>query len=240
MSVARPRRRGRPQSDAATGELMRATLEVVARRGYHTATLHEIVARAGSSKPTVYRRWPSKPHLVAEAVRFALATANPTLPAGGRPLHDLRRVVQNVIDLLAATPLARALAAIVGVVESEPELAAALGEVERDRRRLLRAAVARVGAAGAADLDVDLILGALYFRVLMRRMSIGPGFAAALLRRLYPGGAATPNAAPRSGPDARPSAPDTSRRRRRRPRRRETRARSSSARARSATAPGGR
>jgi AcrR family transcriptional regulator len=167
---------------------MRATLAVVAERGYHDATLHEIVARAGSSKPTVYRRWPSKPRLVADAVRDALAAANPSLPAGDDPRRDLAAVVRNVIHALATTPLARVLAAVLGVAEREPALAAALLDVERERRRLLRRAVARVGARDP-DLDVDVILGALYFRVLMRRRRVPPRFATELVRRLYPSGA---------------------------------------------------
>jgi AcrR family transcriptional regulator len=177
-------RRGRPQSEAATAALMRATLAVVAARGYHAATLEEIVARAGSSKPTVYRRWPSKPRLVADAVRFALAAANPSAPATGRPLADVRAVVGNVIHALRTTPLARVLAALVGAAADEPALAEALVEVERERRRVLRAVVERAGARDA-DLDVDLVLGALYFRVLMRRMPVDARLVARLTRRLY-------------------------------------------------------
>jgi len=186
VSVRRRRTpsRGRPQSEAATAALMRATLAVVATRGYHAATLEEIVARAGSSKPTVYRRWPSKPRLVADAVRFALATANPSVPASGRPLADVRAVVGNVIHALRTTPLARVLAALVGAAADEPALAEALVEVERERRRVLRAVVVRAGARDP-DLDVDLVLGALYFRVLMRRMPVDARLAARLTRRLY-------------------------------------------------------
>ena len=240
------RTRGRPQSEASTTELMRATLEVVAARGYHAATLHEIVARAGSSKPTVYRRWRSKPRLVADAIRYALAAANPVLPDTGAPLRDLRLVIRNVIRALATTPLARVLAAVLGVAETEPELAAALLDVERERRRLLRAAVVRVVAALAPDfdaardpdLDVDLILGALYFRVLMRRMRPRASFADDLTSRLYRAKRrpATPSATPRSGRGGTPSGQGTSRRRRRPPPRPETRARSMPARGRSATA----
>jgi len=181
--------RGRPQSAAVTAALMRATLDVVAARGYHAATVGEIVARARSSKPTVYRRWPSKPRLVADAVRFALDTANPSIPTSGLPLADLRAVVGNVIHALRTTPLARVLGALLGAAADHPALAAALAEVERERRRVLRAVVVRAGGHHAADrdvdLDVDLILGALYFRVLMRRMDVDARLAARLAKRLY-------------------------------------------------------
>ncbi len=164
---------------------MRATLAVVAERGYAAATVHGIVRRAGSSKPTVYRRWRSKPHLVAAAVRHALAAANPTVPATGDALRDVTTVVRNVIRTLVRTPLARVVGAVLGVVDAEPELAAALLRVEGERRRVLRGAVARVRAAVDADLDVDLLLGAIYFRTLIRRRRVTPAFAAALTRRLY-------------------------------------------------------
>jgi hypothetical protein len=75
-------------------------------------------------------------------------------------------------------------AALDGAAADEPALAEALVEVERERRRVLRAVVARAGARDA-DLDVDLVLGALYFRVLMRRMPVDARLAARVTQRLY-------------------------------------------------------
>ena len=44
--------KGRPHDAGSTTAILQAALELVAERGYHDATLEEIVARAKSSKPT--------------------------------------------------------------------------------------------------------------------------------------------------------------------------------------------
>ena len=189
-----PRRRerariGRPYDQASTGAILRATLAVLAERGYHATTLDEIAARAGSSKPTIYRRWAGKPHVVAEAVRHALARANPTIPHTADPRADVRAVLHNVIHALTGTPLGSAVRTLLDAAESEPELASCLAAVERDRRAVLRKVLVRALAPRAArdlELEIDLLLGTIYFRFLVRRTSIPPRLADRLIARLIP------------------------------------------------------
>ena len=187
-----PRRRerariGRPYDDSSTDAILRATLAVLAERGYHATSLDEIAARAGSSKPTIYRRWEGKPHVVAEAVRHALARANPDAPHTADPRADLRIVLHNVIDALTGTPFGSAIRTLLDVAESEPELAACLAAVERDRRAVLRAVLQRALAPAAArdlELEIDLLLGPIYFRFLVRRTPIPRRLADTLIARL--------------------------------------------------------
>src|SRR3954451_7431761 len=60
-------RRGRPRDEGLAGRVLAATREIVARDGYLVATVEEIAARAGVSKGSIYRRWPTKGVLVYEA-----------------------------------------------------------------------------------------------------------------------------------------------------------------------------
>ena len=46
---------------------MGATRRLLARDGYDQVTIDAIAREAGVSRPTVYRRWPSKAHVVFEA-----------------------------------------------------------------------------------------------------------------------------------------------------------------------------
>ncbi len=178
---------GRPRDDAATVSLLTATLTVVAKRGYHEASLDEIVARAGSSKPTIYRRYRGKPALVAAAIRHALATANPRVPESGDARRDVRVVLRNTLAMFASSPLARVVATLIGAADEEPELAVALAHVERERRALLLAAVRPLSGDDArAELDVDMLLGAIYFRVLFRRMTPKKAFAGELVAARFP------------------------------------------------------
>ncbi len=59
--------RGRPRDPRTQREIMGATRRLLARDGYDQVTVDAIAREAGVSRPTVYRRWPSKAHVVFEA-----------------------------------------------------------------------------------------------------------------------------------------------------------------------------
>lgn len=59
---------GRPRSEAARLAILAAAREELSERGYDKLTLDRVAARAGISKPTVYRWYRSKNALVAECL----------------------------------------------------------------------------------------------------------------------------------------------------------------------------
>ncbi|WP_254848128.1 helix-turn-helix domain-containing protein, partial [Mycobacterium avium] len=59
---------GRPRDPRIDAAVLRATVELLAETGYPGLLVSAIAQRAGTSKPAIYRRWPSKAHLVHEAV----------------------------------------------------------------------------------------------------------------------------------------------------------------------------
>ncbi len=63
--------RARPGSHAAAREeaILAAAADLVDEIGYERVTVDAIAARAHSSKATMYRKWPSKADLVADALR---------------------------------------------------------------------------------------------------------------------------------------------------------------------------
>lgn len=62
---ARP---GRQRSEAADQSILAATLDLLAETGYGALTVASVIARAGVSSATLYRRWPTKQDLVAAAL----------------------------------------------------------------------------------------------------------------------------------------------------------------------------
>jgi len=60
--------RGRRRSGEADRIILLKTLEVLGQVGYTGFTVNEVIARAGVSSATLYRRWPSKTDLVAAAI----------------------------------------------------------------------------------------------------------------------------------------------------------------------------
>jgi AcrR family transcriptional regulator len=117
---------GRPRDPRIDGAVLRATVELLAETGYPGLLVSAIAERAGTSKPAIYRRWPSKAHLVHEAV-FPIGTAT-EVPDTGSLAEDLREMVRRAMAFLT-TPAARAaLPGLVGEMAADPTLHSALLE----------------------------------------------------------------------------------------------------------------
>jgi AcrR family transcriptional regulator len=85
--------------------VLRATVELLERDGYTRLTIANVADRAGTSKPAIYRRWPTKAHLVHEAVFPAQDFE--ALP----PARDVRAAVRTLVGValeLLGRPAARA------------------------------------------------------------------------------------------------------------------------------------
>jgi AcrR family transcriptional regulator len=115
---------GRPVNAAIDEELLRAAQDLLIEDGFERLTMDAVARRAGASKATIYRRWPSKTALVVAAAAALFSV--PELPDTG----DLRE------DLLACGRAyvhdggrnAQVLAAVVSASRYDP----ALREAARD------------------------------------------------------------------------------------------------------------
>lgn len=151
--------------------MLEATVELLGEMGYADLTVDAIAKRAGTSKPAIYRRWPSKAHLVHEAV-YPMGEAT-ELPDTGSLAGDVRAMVRRSADFLA-TPSARAgLTGLVGELAADPTLHAKLLErfsdvVSRGLTERLDAAVARGEARPDATADdlLEAVAGITFFALL--------------------------------------------------------------------------
>jgi AcrR family transcriptional regulator len=144
---------GRPRDARIDGAVQRATVELLAETGYPGLLVSAIAERAGTSKPAIYRRWPSKAHLVHEAV-FPIGAAT-EIPDTGSLSGDLREMVRRTMAFLT-TPAARAaLPGLVGEMAADPTLHSALLERFADIfTGGLAEWLGRAAAAGEARADV--------------------------------------------------------------------------------------
>jgi AcrR family transcriptional regulator len=130
-----------------------------------------IAARAGVGKTTIYRRWPSKEALLADALH-ELATPPP--PVADESLYELLHAYLVEQERELGDPrVARILPGLLGELESSPEFADAWVErVVRPRRRaiveVLQGALQRGELRAGVDPDVvaDLLLGPPFLRFL--------------------------------------------------------------------------
>ncbi len=117
---------GRPRDPRIDAAVLSATVELLADTGYPGLLLTAIARKAGTSKPAIYRRWPSKAHLVHEAV-FPIGAAT-EIPDTGSLRGNLREMVCRTMAVLSTPAAKAALPGLIGEMAADPTLYAALLE----------------------------------------------------------------------------------------------------------------
>jgi AcrR family transcriptional regulator len=176
-------RRGRPRSEEADRAILSAATELLAERGLGGMSMEEVAARAGVSKATVYRRWPSRGALALDAFLAEFQEQQP-LPDTGTLRGDLLAALRGWIRSVTRTPAGRMLAGLVAEAQRDPALAAAWRDrvIEPLRVRntvLVQRAVERGEIPPDVDEDVvlDLLFGSAYHRLLQGHRPLTDQFA---------------------------------------------------------------
>ncbi len=91
-------RGGRPRDDSREKAILDAAIDLIAELGYDAMSIEAVAARAKSSKATIYRRWPGKAELVAEAIRRRAEPVMEDLPDTGSLRGDLLVLVNRMIE----------------------------------------------------------------------------------------------------------------------------------------------
>ena len=164
---------GRPRDPRIDDAVLRATVQLIGKTGYADLSVDAIARRAGTSKPAIYRRWPSKAHLVHAAV-FPISEAT-KLPDTGSLAGDVREMVRRTVAVLTSPAARAALPGLVGEMATDLTLHTALLQrfadiLSRGLTERLDAAVARGEVrpdVTAADL-VEVLAGITFLALLTR------------------------------------------------------------------------
>ncbi|WP_310784557.1 TetR/AcrR family transcriptional regulator [Mycobacterium sp. Z3061] len=166
-------RRGRPRSAAAHEAILAATRSLLVDVGYAGVSMDKVAAVAGVGTQTVYRRWPSKAPLVAEAVMQQYPPADFTLPDTGDCVDDLRTWMREYAARTAApenVALIRALAAAAAEdLDDRDSLYRQLtGRVHHAVQDRLTKGIALGQIQASADIEAvaDALIGAILYRIL--------------------------------------------------------------------------
>jgi AcrR family transcriptional regulator len=179
--VSAARNPGRPRSDEAHQRILEAAYELMNQTGFNDLTIEAIAARAEVGKPTIYRRWSSKAHLVMDAF---LAAVNPelTFPDSGSVKEDIRLQMQQLVKVLLSPP-GQIIAMLIGGGQTDTELMEAFRENWLMPRRKVASEVFNKGVERGelrSDVDVEVAIDALYsplfYRLLLRHAPLTEDF----------------------------------------------------------------
>jgi AcrR family transcriptional regulator len=170
------RSRGRPRSTAVSAAILAAARDLLGTVGYEHLTIEAIAQRAGVGKQTVYRRWPSKAAVVADAALAVNLVGDPILPADtGDLASDLRGWLRHRQRWLEAPGIMALVHGLVAAAADRSADAARLYDhlTEPQRQVLVRRLeAARQQGHVRADADTtavaDALLGVLLYRTLAR------------------------------------------------------------------------
>jgi len=170
MCVMALPRSGPIRSEAARLAILDAAVALFAERGYDHLTIEGIARRAGVGKQTIYRWWPSKGDVLAEAIlEGRLLGPQREIPDTGDPRADLAAWLIEIFTLRASADGEGLLRSLV---------AASAGSAETGRRLrseilaapLMDCLSRAMGDAGGPRLAAaaDALLGAVILRALSR------------------------------------------------------------------------
>jgi AcrR family transcriptional regulator len=172
---------------------LRAARELIEEDGPTALTIEGIAARAGVGKPTIYRWWPDR-HSVAMAALMESEAAVPKDRGGGRsPLGSLQKQLRKVVALFD-TPVGRNVTTMIAAADNDSELSKAfrnhfvLARREEGRALLLQAIDrGEIRRDAKVEIVLDMIYGALFFRLLMGHAALSDPLVGQLLKEALRG-----------------------------------------------------
>jgi AcrR family transcriptional regulator len=181
-------RRGRPRSETSRKAILRAASELLLEHGLNRISMDAVAERAGASKATIYRWWPSKELLALDALFSEWEPARPDSHDTGSLAGDLLGLIRPWVRQLAAKPYGRVIAALITRAQSDPQFAeqysARFVQPRRDQARVIFARAIERGEI-RADTDIetalDLLYGPFYHRILHGHAKLTDRFARAVV-----------------------------------------------------------
>lgn len=165
-------RRGRPRSEKAQGAILEAAAELLLEKGLAAVSMDAVATRAGVSKATIYRWWPTKETLALDALYHEWAGVPPPRDSGSLR-GDLLSLLRPWARLASRRPYGRVIAGLVTEAQMDPAFArqyrTRFVQPRRDQARaIFRRAIERgeIPADTKIEVALDVLYGPIYHRLL--------------------------------------------------------------------------
>ena len=163
--------------------ILEACAALIAEEGFSGVSIEAVAGRSGAAKTTIYRHWPSREALLAEAFGVC-ADANLPSPDTGALREDLRLVLAGLAGKLNEGGWCSAISSLADAASRDAELErlhqSTLSRGRRPLTDILERAVARGDLPPALDIEdaVALLAGPLFYRAMIARQAVDEAFVA--------------------------------------------------------------
>lgn len=168
-----------PRVERSRQVVLRAVLAELGQAGYGALTIESVAARAGVAKSTIYRHWPDKIALIADAFEtFHEQIVPPTDGLTAR--ESLQQLLRHVAEVVVDSLFSSCIPALIEGAERDPRLREFRHRYSALRRQSLTGLIARGVADGEfrpvpdPELAAQALLGPIFYHRLMTSEPFDP------------------------------------------------------------------
>jgi AcrR family transcriptional regulator len=170
--------RGRPRDTTLDRRIVQATADALLKHGYAGLSVEGVAAALGIAKTTIYRRWPTKAHLVLEVAASMQAVVES--PDTGDLRADLLTVTTSVARAMRQPGARRLAAELVAASARDETLDQGVRRLWAARREPTLAVLRRAGVTHP-EVVVDVLAGSQYYRLLLTSDPLNDAYAQQLV-----------------------------------------------------------
>lgn len=198
-------RPGRPRSEKARNAILDAAAALLLENGLDAVSMDAVAGRAGVSKATIYRWWPTKETLALDAIYHEWDAVRPRSRQTKSLRGDLLSLLRPWVRLISQRPYSRVIAALLAKAQTDRAFAekyrAHFVAPRRDHAgAIFQRAIERGEIAADTNVEValDLLYGPFYHRLLQGTGPLNDRFARDVVDILTAGLTKTPTARTRA------------------------------------------
>lgn len=165
--------------------VLAAAIAELTRVGFAALRVEDVAARAGVNKTTVYRRWPTKPELVRDAIA-SIPNRLPDPPDTGALRSDLLALVDHVVQTVRSFE-GEGMMRMMLAERADPELTRIVADLRAQKERIPIAIVERAVLRGELPKHADprmviaVLIGAIHHRVFIQKTNPDAEFLSRLV-----------------------------------------------------------
>ncbi|MGO9875431.1 MAG: TetR/AcrR family transcriptional regulator [Acidimicrobiia bacterium] len=175
-----------PRVERSRQVILQAALDELGSVGYGAFTIESVATRAGVGKSTIYRHWPDKLALIADAFETFHVQMVPSIETG-TCRERIERLVRHVAQIVVDSTFSVCIPALIEGAERDPRVRDFHHRYSAERRQSLIDVIAEGVAAGEFSKGIDpelaalALLGPIFYRRLMTDKPFDPDRAGELV-----------------------------------------------------------
>ncbi len=142
-----------PRPNSSTDEILALTFQLIADHDVSGVSVDMVAAKAGVSKATIYRRWPSRDALIQATIDGMRRPAGE--PDKGTLRADLTILLNELVEFLNRPVGGKVFAAFLNAALRNPHLSVLNREMVKDVRTVYEKVLKRGAERGELEQNVD-------------------------------------------------------------------------------------